>query len=199
MLFKILENPQANTCAEVSFYLKETLRQVLSCKFCKVSAPFWQNSCRRLLLLRYFLLQLHLIFLCKQVCFDFITVKRAFYYITPLMPLYFHSSLRKMDAFAPKFNFGRLVTTALFNYWISNFRTSVYQNVNIMYGLVDCVHNRNLCKEIIKLYPSTFRVNKFTEFFKSIIGIGYWAIVRQNLGIVLFWLFFLRQWFRHFY
>ena len=89
------------------------------------------------------------------------------------MPLYFHSSLRKMDAFAPKFNFGRLVTTALFNYWISNFRTSVYQNVNIMYELVDCVHNSNLCKEIIELYPSTFRVNKFTEFFKSIIGIGY--------------------------
>ena len=56
---EILQNSQENTCARVSFLLKkkinfikkETLAQVLSCKFCKISKnTFSENTSRRLLL-----------------------------------------------------------------------------------------------------------------------------------------------------
>ena len=38
LLIEILQNSQENTCARVSFSLKEeTLAQMLSCEFCKIS------------------------------------------------------------------------------------------------------------------------------------------------------------------
>ena len=37
MFLEILENSQQNTCAIVSFLIKETLAQVFFCEFCKIS------------------------------------------------------------------------------------------------------------------------------------------------------------------